>query len=163
MDTTRQPHSVEAERVEQFMALYSSHQRRLYLYAITLLPDSIDAEDVLQEANLVLWRKFGGFEPDTDFLAWACRVAFFEVQNFRRTAGRDRLMFNNDLVEQLAEERDVSPQRGGRRRDGPGSWRRLRSQRTAPLRRQGASCPTRRPDRLDRQPPRRFVRSRSGE
>ena len=44
-------------------------------------------------------------------------MAFFEVQNFRRTAGRNRLTFNNELVEQLAEERDVSPQRVARRQD----------------------------------------------
>lgn len=37
-------------------------------------------------------------------------MAFFEVQNFRRTAGRDRLMFDNDLIEQLAEQLHRSPQ-----------------------------------------------------
>ena len=67
MDTQRPSDPVDASRVEQFMALYSSHQRRLYLYTLTLLPTSLDAEDVFQDANLVLWRKFDQYQAGTNF------------------------------------------------------------------------------------------------
>lgn len=114
---TEQDRVVDPQQYERFVSLFAQVHDNLFAYIFSLLPHWSDAEDVFQQTSLVLWRKFGGFEPGSNFLAWACRVAFFEVQNFRRTAGRDRLMFDNDLVEQLAEERDVSPQRGGRRRD----------------------------------------------
>ena len=119
---TEQGRANDPRQYERFVGLFAQVHDNLFAYIFSLLPHWSDAEDVFQQTSLVLWRKFGSFQPtaktpDTDFLAWACRVAFFEVQNFRRTAGRDRLMFDNDLVEQLAVERDVSPQRGGRRRD----------------------------------------------
>lgn len=110
----------DPQQYERFVSLFARIHDNLFSYIFSLLPHWSDAEDVFQQASLVLWRKFGDFQDadnDGEFLAWACRVAFFEVQNFRRTAGRDRLMFDNDLVEQMARQRDVSPQRAGRRRD----------------------------------------------
>jgi RNA polymerase sigma-70 factor (ECF subfamily) len=58
-----------------------------------------------QKTSLILWRKFYQLEPDGDFLAWACRVAYLEVRNFRRTAARDRLYFSDELLAYLAEDR----------------------------------------------------------
>ena len=103
MDTRRQPDSVETQRVEQFMALYSSHQRRLYLYAITLLPDSVDAEDVLQEANLVLWRKFDQYRQGTNFFAWACQIIRYEVLKYREKHTRSASLLDPDVLDRLAE------------------------------------------------------------
>ena len=99
------------------MQLFAQARDNLFAYIFALLPHWSDAEDVFQQASLVLWRKFGRFEPGTDFLAWACRVAFYEVRNFRRTASRDRLRFNDALLEQLAEDRPLSPERERAHRD----------------------------------------------
>ncbi|MBN1395089.1 MAG: sigma-70 family RNA polymerase sigma factor [Pirellulales bacterium] len=103
MDTNGRPDSVEPRRVEQFMALYSSHQRRLYLYALTLLPDSVDAEDVLQEANLVLWRKFDQYRQGTNFFAWACRIVRYEVLKHREKSARAASLLDPDVLDRLAE------------------------------------------------------------
>ena len=43
-----------------------------------------DADDLLQETSLVLWEKFGQFRSGTDFYAWACKIAYFSVCNYRR-------------------------------------------------------------------------------
>ena len=83
MDEGAQTGSDEVRRGEEFMALYSGHQRRLYLYVMTLLPASVDAEDVLQETNLVLWRKFDQYLPGTNFFAWACQITRYEVLKYR--------------------------------------------------------------------------------
>ena len=53
----------------------------------------------------MLWRKFYQLEPDGDFMVWACRVAYLEVCNFRRTASRARLFFSDELLACLAEDR----------------------------------------------------------
>ena len=103
MDVGQESEPVEPQRVEQFMALYSSHQRRLYLYAITLLPDSVDAEDVLQEANLVLWRKFDQYQPGTNFFAWACRIIRYEVLKYRAKRSRAAMLLDPDVLDRLAE------------------------------------------------------------
>ncbi len=103
MDAENQPQSVNSELVEQFMVLYSNHQRRLYLYTITLMPDAVAAEDVLQEANLVLWRKFGQYRPGTNFFAWACKIVRYEVLKHRGKHTRSARLLDPDVLDRLAE------------------------------------------------------------
>ena len=103
MGIGRESHTVDNRRVEEFMALYSSHQHRLYLYAVTLLPDLIEAEDVLQEANLVLWRKFDQYRPGTNFFAWSCQVIRYEVLKHREKRTRAASLFDPDVLDRLAE------------------------------------------------------------
>ena len=50
-------------RIDEFVRLLAQNQRRLFLYVRTLVPNHADAEEVLQNTNLVLWREFGTFEP----------------------------------------------------------------------------------------------------
>lgn len=86
-----------------FIRHITASQNRLYAYILSLLLDLDAAEEVLQRTNLVLWEKAGEFEPGSDFGAWACKVAYFEVLAYRRDAGRDRLCFDDDLLRELAE------------------------------------------------------------
>jgi RNA polymerase sigma-70 factor (ECF subfamily) len=102
MESERRSDASEVRRGEQFMALYSGHQRRLYLYTMTLLPASVDAEDVLQETNLVLWRKFDQYEPGTNF-AWACQITRYEVLKYRERRVRAARLLDPDVFDQLAE------------------------------------------------------------
>lgn len=92
------------ERTEQFVRLFSLHQRRIYAYILTLLPHRADAEDVLQESSAVIWRKFDQYEPNTHFAAWACGIARLEALNFRRRHRGEPLQFDDAAVEVLAEE-----------------------------------------------------------
>ena len=64
-------------RTEEFVELSSSHQRQLLGYIFTLVGNMDDAEDLLQQTNLILWRKFDDYQPGTDFIRWACYVAAF--------------------------------------------------------------------------------------
>jgi RNA polymerase sigma-70 factor, ECF subfamily len=102
---------------ERFVQLFARIHDDLFAYIFTLLPHWSDAEDVFQQTSLVLWRKFGQFEPESNFLAWACRVALFEVRNFQRVASRNRLRFGDALLEQLAEERVAHAEMASRKRE----------------------------------------------
>lgn len=77
----------------------------LLRYVMSLVANRHDAEDVLQRASVVMWRRFHTFEPGSDFIAWATTVAFYEARNFQRLTGRSRLEFDDDLMQTLAEER----------------------------------------------------------
>jgi RNA polymerase sigma-70 factor, ECF subfamily len=101
MSSGLSPESAMSDRNEQFMLLYSGYQRRLYLYTITLLPITIDAEDVLQEANMVLWRKFDQFQPGTNFFAWACRIIRYEVLKYREKHARAARLLDPDVLDRL--------------------------------------------------------------
>ncbi len=90
---------------ERFLELYSRDRDRLFGYIYALLPHQADAEDVFQRSSLLLWNKFSVYDPARPFLPWACSIAHYEVRNFIRSVNRDRLQFDEDLIEQLADSR----------------------------------------------------------
>jgi RNA polymerase sigma-70 factor (ECF subfamily) len=99
------PQPLSAERQEEFVLLLNGAHALLLRYVMSLVAHRHDAEDVLQRASLVMWRRFGTFAPGTDFIAWATTVAFYEVRNFQRVTGRSRLDFDDELMHTLAVER----------------------------------------------------------
>src|ERR687897_879477 len=47
----------EAEKRKRLVALITLHQRRIYSYIYTLVPNRQDADDILQETSLVICEK----------------------------------------------------------------------------------------------------------
>jgi RNA polymerase sigma-70 factor (ECF subfamily) len=86
-----------------FLRLFLQNERRLYAYILTLLPNRADADDVLQEASLVMWDKFEDDNPPRDFVAWGCRIAYYKVLDFRKKRQRSRVLFSQAILERLAE------------------------------------------------------------
>ncbi len=95
----------DTQHYEAFLRFFSRDHDRVLAYIQSLLPHRADAEDVFQRCSVLLWRKFSDFDQEREFLPWACGVAFYEVQNFRRIAVRDRLHFDEKLIDQLADRR----------------------------------------------------------
>lgn len=95
---------IENESYEQFVTLFTRNEPALRAFTRSLLPSWDDAVEVMQNTSLVLWRKFDTFDQNTEFLKWAFVVARFEVLKYRRTIARDRHIFDEDLVNRLAEE-----------------------------------------------------------
>lgn len=89
---------------ERLAALIADHQRCLYLYICSLVHRTDDATDILQETNLVLWRDSQRSLEATNFRPWAYRIAYHQVLAYRKRRYRDRLCFDESLVQQLAEE-----------------------------------------------------------
>lgn len=87
-----------------FVELLTSHQARLYGYILSLVFSPTDADDVLQETNRVLWQKSTSFQRGTNFVAWAFRIAFYQVQAHRRRLQREKLIFDDELLAAIAEE-----------------------------------------------------------
>jgi RNA polymerase sigma-70 factor, ECF subfamily len=90
-------------RGRAFLCLFLQNDRRVYAYILTLLPNRADADDVLQEASLVMWDKFDEHHPPDDFAAWGCRIAYYKVLEFRKRCHRSRVLFSQELLERLAE------------------------------------------------------------
>ena len=88
---------------EQFVADLTDSQPRLFAYILSLLRNADEARDVLQETNLVLWKKLAEFADVRSFEAWSTKIAYFQVLAFRRDRGRDRHEFNDQLLGQVAE------------------------------------------------------------
>jgi RNA polymerase sigma-70 factor (ECF subfamily) len=89
---------------ELFAQLVAEHQRALYLHILTMVPHTADAEEILQETNLVIWQHAADFEIETNFRAWSFAIAYHRVLKYREKSKRDGLMFNSELVDVLASE-----------------------------------------------------------
>lgn len=98
----------DPQDTEAFIRLLSEHERGLYLYVMTMSPRAADADDILQEAKVVMWRNFAKFKIGTNFGAWARKVVFYQVLAYRKRKQRDRLYFSDQFVELVAEEIDES-------------------------------------------------------
>jgi len=94
----------ENERHHRFLRSFAAHEPAIRAYVRRLVPSRADADDVMQEAAVVLWEKFGQFRAGADFRAWAFGIARFEVLGWLRDKGRDRLVLAEDVVELIAEE-----------------------------------------------------------
>ncbi len=74
----------ENDSQTNFVALLTSHQALLHSYVLSLMPHYSEAEDIVQEANLILWKKREEFVPGTNFKAWALTVCRFQVMSYRK-------------------------------------------------------------------------------
>ena len=99
---------------ERFVGLLTRHEPALRRFVRTLLPEWSDVDEVMQRTALAAWRKFGQFDPATDFLKWGLVIARFEALAFRRAMGRDRLVFSESFLEKLAEEAEDETEVAGR-------------------------------------------------
>jgi RNA polymerase sigma-70 factor, ECF subfamily len=117
---TQHDHSSEPapqDRTEEFVALLARSEFEIHTYILTLLPNRADADDVLQRTSVILWRKFSSWQRGTDFAAWACQTARFEVKNFLRSRARDRLYFDDELIDSLGDVRNEMAEDFSGRRD----------------------------------------------
>ncbi|HEX4415839.1 MAG TPA: sigma-70 family RNA polymerase sigma factor [Lacipirellulaceae bacterium] len=88
---------------EEFARQFSRNARRVYGFIMTLVFNYHDAEEVFQNTSVILWNKFGDFQPGSDFFAWASRVAYYEVLSLMKSRRRSRT-FSDEALEVLANE-----------------------------------------------------------
>jgi RNA polymerase sigma-70 factor len=79
-----------ADSQAEFVRMLTQHSSRLFGFVLALCVNRADAEDVFQNTSVVLWEKFDTYQRGTNFLAWACRIAYFEVLYHRRKTSRMR-------------------------------------------------------------------------
>jgi RNA polymerase sigma-70 factor, ECF subfamily len=106
--------STTPDRTKELVLLMTQHQRRIFAYIYTLLPDRHAAEDILQETSLVICEKFSDFKSGTDFVAWANQIAWWQVRAARTKYARSKVIFDDEVLEvvantsvELAPEADV--------------------------------------------------------
>lgn len=80
-------HDPHADVQREFLRHYNAIQA----FVLSLVPDFAAAEDVLQETFLATVKKADVYKKDTNFLAWACTIARFEILRSQRSFTRRML------------------------------------------------------------------------
>jgi len=96
--------AADPDRTEVFIRLLTEQERNLGRYAMTLVPSAPDADDILQEAKVVMWRTFDRFELGTSSEAWGRRIVFRQVLKFRRQPARRVQPLSEQTLELVAVE-----------------------------------------------------------
>lgn len=81
----------------------AAHQPRLRAFIRCLLVNPRDVDDVLQEVNSLLWEKATDFQPGSSFWAWSSQVARFKVLNLVSRYDRERVIFDQETINQMAD------------------------------------------------------------
>jgi RNA polymerase sigma-70 factor (ECF subfamily) len=87
------------------MRLFLANQRRFYGLLLSLVPNTADADDLLQDVSVRMWERFDDFELGTDFGAWGMQftrhaaMKFFEARR-----ARGKVQFNAALLDAIADE-----------------------------------------------------------
>src|SRR3972149_686807 len=88
----------DEDQQDEFLRLFSRYSRRIYEFILTLTMRHADAEEIFQDTCLVLWKKFGSYDPQGSFYGWACRIAYLEVLQLRRKNQRLQLLSEEALA-----------------------------------------------------------------
>jgi len=83
----------------ELVGLLTRNQRKIFAYIYTLVPNRADAEDILQETSVTIYKKFAEFELGTDFVAWANRIAWWKVKAAQQKFARSKVVFNEEVME----------------------------------------------------------------
>ena len=102
---------------EQFVSLLTRYHQRIYLFILSLVCNQSEADDLLQETTLILWQKFGEFEQGTNFKAWAFRVAYLKILQYRERQGHERLQFDEQYLHRMADMAVAMPDTVDQRRE----------------------------------------------
>src|SRR6187401_1007956 len=105
LDPTRPSEDKDAAQ-QRFLSLFLRSEREIFRYVAALVPHVADAEDIVQQTALMLWEKFGAYDPNQPFTPWACRFALNKTKQWIERRQRWQALLEGGLVEELAQRRD---------------------------------------------------------
>jgi RNA polymerase sigma-70 factor (ECF subfamily) len=91
----------ESEDKEYFLSLFLKNHRRIYGFIASLVPNANDAEDLMQETLMVMWRRMSEFKPDTNFAAWGIAIAYRKIMKYRASRPNKALMFSEEAMQEI--------------------------------------------------------------
>src|SRR5215472_17292585 len=92
---------------ECFEALYGMHKRRVYSLCLRMTGNTAEAEDLTQEAFLLLYRKIATFRGESAFSTWLHRLSVNVVLMHLRKKGLPKV----SLEESMEPQQDDGPRK----------------------------------------------------
>jgi RNA polymerase sigma-70 factor, ECF subfamily len=92
---------------ERFTLLLLKHQQDIFRFVLMFVPHRADAQEIVQETAMALWKNFAAYDAERPFTNWACGFARVEIVRFLRRARRRRLLSAQAIELLVAEERSM--------------------------------------------------------
>jgi len=90
---------------QRFLSLFLRSEREIFRYVAVLVPNVMDAEDIVQQTAMALWEKFDAYDPNQPFTPWACRFALNKARQWIERRQRWQALLDHGLAEELAQRR----------------------------------------------------------
>jgi len=90
---------------QRFLSLFLHSEREIFRYVASMVPNMTDAEDIVQQTAMALWKKFDAYDPAQPFTPWACRFALNTARKWIERRQRWRVLLNQGLAEELSQQR----------------------------------------------------------
>jgi RNA polymerase sigma-70 factor (ECF subfamily) len=91
---------------QRFLSLFLRSERDIFRYVAAMVPNIRDAEDIVQQTALELWKKFEDYDSLRPFTPWACRFALISVRRWVERHQRWQTLLKGGLAEELALRRE---------------------------------------------------------
>ena len=69
-DASQNPSDEPPDAHARFMRLFLSREKEIFRYVAALAPKIADAQDIVQQTAIALWRKFDLYDPTRKQLIW---------------------------------------------------------------------------------------------
>lgn len=93
----------ENQKRAEFTHYWLDVEPSVSAYVFASLSGFHDAEDAVQRIAQELARRFDEYDSSRPFVGWALWIAKSRVIDFYRAQGRERVVFSNELLGQLAD------------------------------------------------------------
>jgi len=101
-------------REKAFNQLVRKYQQRVYLLVRKMVIDHDDADDVVQEIFIKVWKNLDRFEGDSQLFTWIYRIATNECLRFLERKKKKKFWISiNNASTELAAKLDSSPHISG--------------------------------------------------
>ena len=95
--------SIERTRNEAFNLLISKYQEKIYWHVRRLVIDHDDADDLVQEVFIKVWKNLAKFRSDSKLYTWIYRIATNECITFLNKKKQRNQTPLDEVVEELSE------------------------------------------------------------
>lgn len=92
---------------QRFLSLFLRSEKEVFRYVAALVPNIVDAEDIVQQAAIALWEKFDAYDPAQPFTPWACRFALNKARQWMERHRRWQALLAGGLAEEIQLRREA--------------------------------------------------------
>ncbi len=93
----------EGKRDLAFSLLVQTYQQRLYWHIRKIVVSHDDADDLMQNVFIKVWKNIDSFREDSSLFTWLFRIATNESLSFLQQKKRRNILSNDGISEYLVE------------------------------------------------------------